>query len=118
MRLTNKQIAEAFSGGNFEYTFSYLADDIQWNIVGDKIVKGRGSVIEFCNKTAKYFADVTTKFTISNMIVDANLVSIDGTAQFINKENKSTYVSSCDVYNFNDGKLQEITSYCIVTRKG
>ena len=98
MQPTNKEISEAFSNGNFKFTYDHLADDILWNIVGDKILKDKATVVEFCNKTAAYFAEVTTRFTMHNTIVDNNFVAINGTAHFINKENKSTYVSSCDLY--------------------
>ena len=117
MQPTNKEISEAFSNGNFKFTYAHLADDIQWNIAGDKILKGKAAVVEFCNKTAAYFSEVTTRFSMNNMIADNDCIAIDGTAHFINKENKSTHVSSCDVYRFKGGKLQEITSYCIVTGK-
>ena len=117
MQPTNKEISEAFSNGNFKFTYDHLADDILWNIVGDKILKGKAAVVEFCNKTAAYFSEVTTRFSMNNMIADNNCIAIDGTAHFINKENKSTHVSSCDLYRFINGKLEEITSYCIVTGK-
>ncbi len=117
MNIKPSQIAEEFSKGNFEFAYNHLAQDIQWNIVGDKLLTGKDQVIEFCNKTAEYFREVTTEFSTSNIIADANLVAVSGIAVFINKENKRTEVSSCDVYLFEDGKLKEITSYCIVTSK-
>ncbi len=117
MKPTNTLLSQQFSGGNFKITYDYLADDIVWNIIADKILKGKENVIAFCDSTAAYFASITTKFTTSNLIANNNCVAIDGTAEFINKENKTTHVSSCDVYRFENGKLKEITSYCIVTDK-
>ena len=49
MQPSNKEICKAFSNGNFEYTYNFLTDDIEWDIVGDKIVKGKPAVVEFCN---------------------------------------------------------------------
>lgn len=115
MQLTNQEICEAFSKGNFEITYNYLAEDIEWNIIGDKILKSKNSVIDFCNKTAQYFSEVTTIFSITNLITEGNCVVINGTAQFVNKQDKTTHVSSCDVYRFKVDKLQDITSYCIIT---
>jgi ketosteroid isomerase-like protein len=117
MKVTIKQISEEFSNGHFEFCYDYLADNIVWNIVGDKIVKGKESVIEYCNKTAQYFSEVTTTFIRSNVIVDGDCVAIDGTAEFINQEGKSTHISSCDIYRFKNEQLLNITSYCIVTCK-
>lgn len=117
MQLTNKQICKAFSNGNFKFCYPFLAEDVEWNVVGDKLVKGKAAVVEFCNNTVAYFSSVTTEFTMSNLIGSNNSFAIDGTAQFINKENKITNVSSCDVYRFKNGLLKNITSYCIITNK-
>jgi ketosteroid isomerase-like protein len=117
MKATIKQISTEFSNGNFKCCYDYLAHNIVWNIVGDKIVKGKESVIEFCNKTARYFSEVATTFSMHNTIVDGDRVAINGTAEFINRLGKSTHISSCDVYLFKNGQLLNITSYCIVMDK-
>jgi ketosteroid isomerase-like protein len=117
MKSTIKQISKEFSNGNFKFCYNYLADNIVWNIVGDKIVKGKEAVIKFCNKTARYFSEVTTMFNMHNIIVDGDCVAINGTAEFINPQGKSTHISSCDVYHFKNEQLLNITSYCIVTSK-
>lgn len=116
MQPLHKQIALAFSGGNFEFCYPYLADDITFNIVGNEAVSGKDAVIDFCNKTAQYFTRVTTKFELDNVIVDKNCVAINGTAEFY-VDDRVNCVSSCDVYKFAHGKLKEITSYCISTKK-
>ena len=117
MQSIQKEIALAFSGGNFEFCYEYFADDVVFNIVGNDVVTGKEALIEFCNKTAQYFATVTTKFEMDNLIVGDNCVAINGTAEFY-VEDRVNYISSCDVYKFIDGKLTEITSYCISTKAG
>lgn len=117
MQPTITQLSQEFSGGNFKFTYNFIADDIVWNIVGDKILKGKDAVIEFCNATAAYFAEVTTEFVMVNLICDGKAVAIDGTAAFTNKENKRIQISSCDVYQFEEGRIKSITSYCIVVNK-
>ncbi len=117
MQPTITQLSQEFSGGNFKYTYNFIADDIVWNIVGDKILKGKDAVIEFCNATAAYFAEVETKFILVNLISDGKAVAIDGTATFTNKENKLIQISSCDVYQFEEQQIKNITSYCIITNK-
>jgi hypothetical protein len=119
MQELQKQISLAFSGGNFEFAYPYLADDVFFNIVGEELVSGKQAVIDFCTKTASYFTQVTTKFGLDNMIADENCVAINGTAEFyVEKDNRTNYISSCDMYKFKDGMLTEITSYCISTKKG
>ncbi|KYG79671.1 hypothetical protein AWW67_10100 [Roseivirga seohaensis] len=113
----NKEIAIAFSKGEFSSVYDKLANNIEWNIVGERLLKGKEEVIAYCQKTAQYFSEVSTDFRLKSIVAEGNHVMINGTAEFIGKSNKSTYISSCDVYSFKENKLQEITSYCIKTNK-
>ncbi len=117
MKLSNSQIATSFSTGQFADTFSYLADTIIWNIAGERLLDGKQAVTEFCNQTAKYFSEVITEFKISNTIINDNYIVIEGSAIFINKANKKTVVSSCDIYHFENDSLIHINSYCITENK-
>lgn len=48
------------------------------------------------------------------MITDGNKVVITGTAEFSRDNKRVSFVSACDVYEFNDKEqIQKITSYCI-----
>jgi uncharacterized cupin superfamily protein len=44
-------------------------------------------------------------------------VIVEGTAQFQDQENQISSVASCDVFQFSDGRLVEITSYVIELNK-
>ncbi len=112
-----RQISEEFSKGNFEFAFGHLSENISWNIVGTELLTGKVKVIEYCNNTSAYFKEVETDFRVIDVMVDGDRVAITGMAVFINREQKKTEVSSCDVYRFDDGILKEIVSYCIVTNK-
>ena len=116
--MTTKEIAEAFSTGNFDLTFPYLADNIQWTVIGDNFTEGKQAVIDQCNQIANYFKSLTTDFKLINTITDKDRVAINGTAEFIRDGKRVNFVFSCDVYEFNDNKiLQTITSYCIADNK-
>ncbi len=117
LHTNTRQISEEFSKGNFEFAYKHLAEDIKWNIVGSEMLTGKEKVIEYCKNTSAYFKEVETDFRMNDVIVDGDLIAITGTAVFVNREKKKTQVSSCDVYRFNNGKLIDITSYCIVTGK-
>ena len=39
--MTQVQIAEAFSNGNFEFTYPFLSKNIVWNVVGKNLFKGK-----------------------------------------------------------------------------
>jgi ketosteroid isomerase-like protein len=111
--MNNQQIAAAFSTGRFNDCYPYLANDVSWHVVGEHLLQGKDAVVQFCEKTAAYFASVSTDFKTANIIVDGDTIAIDGNANFITSENKTITVASCDVYRFEDGQLKAITSYCI-----
>ncbi len=118
MSLTIKKIAEEFSRHNFENTYPYLLDNIQWNLIGEKQLEGKETIINTCEQSAKYLTGVTTKFIKFKTVLSDKCVVIDSLAEYIDKENnKSTIISSCDIYEFKDDKLSEITSYCIELNK-
>lgn len=112
--MTQKEIAEAFSNGKFSLTYPYLAENIQWIVVGESQYDGRDKVIDYCEQTANYFKTVTTDFKTLNIIEEKNRIAINGTAEFLENKKRTAFVSACDVYEFsNENKLERITSYCI-----
>lgn len=112
--MTQEEITIAFSSGNFEASFPYLADDVEWTVVGESKWEGIDAVKTQCRAVAQYFKSVTTDFKMENVIADPNRVAINGTAAFIRNGQTINFISSCDVYEFNlNNQLQKITSYCI-----
>lgn len=114
--MTTENIAQAFSLGRFTSTYNYLAEDIQWEVVGERFVAGKKEVMENCEKTTQYFNSVDTDFKTLNCIEDneQRTVVIIGTAEFSKNGQHLSFISACDVYQFNeDGLLHRITSYCI-----
>ena len=104
--MTQKEIAEAFSNGEFEKTFPYFSDTILWEVVGENKFTGWDEVIENCILTAH--------FKTLNVITDLNRISVNGTAEFLKDNKRVAFVSACDVYEFdNESLLEKITSYCI-----
>lgn len=115
---SQKQIAEAFSNGDFELTYPYLSENIVWTVVGENEFVGIKEVINNCEQTAKYFKSVTTKFKTINSIAGENRVAVNGTAEFFRNNKRVAFVSACDVYEFDDNNmLQSIISYCIPEKK-
>lgn len=111
--ISQEQIARDFSKGEFERTFQYLADDVQWTVAGEMTLKGREEVVSHCLKTAVYFASVTTDFRIISVISSNGRVAVEGTAEFIKDGKKTAFVHACDVYEFREGRLMNIRSYCV-----
>jgi hypothetical protein len=114
MELTGEQIAEAFSRHDFEASYPYLADDIRWNIVGERLVEGKENVISVCRESAEYLTGVTTDFRRFRKVITDDCVVIDSVAEYTGKEEaERSLVASCDIYDFTNGNVSEITSYTV-----
>lgn len=115
--MTKKEIAQAFSDGQFEKCLDYLTEQTIWNTPGEQFLTGRKEIEPFCKKISAYFSSVTTDFKQLNLIENECCVSINGTAEFIREGERVSYISSCDVYEFDtENKIISINSYCITER--
>jgi hypothetical protein len=118
MKPSPREIAEAFSNGNFEQTFPYLSEDIVWNVIGENFFKGKSDVVENCRQTAEYFKSVQTDFKTEDVIVADNKVVIRGTGEFFRDGESINFIIACDVYEFNEkNELAKISSYCIPAKE-
>ena len=114
MEYSKKQIAELFSNGKFEEIIGFLSEGIVWNVVGEKTYKGKKTVTENCQQTAEYFKSVQADFITDEVIVSENKVIVIGTAEFKRNGKRVNYISSCDIYVFNNkNEIEKISSYCI-----
>ena len=115
MQLTQKQIAQAFSSGNFQSTYPYLSKHIQWSVINNFECIGKKEVIAQCDKTTIYFASISTEFKQIDVIECDTKVVITGTADLSKNGTHIEFISACDVYEFStDTMLLKITSYCLI----
>ena len=117
MSLIIDQIAEAFCSYRFAVTYPYMADEIKWSIIGKEELVGREAVIDQCNKAAKFLETVSATITKLKINRAETFVVVEGAAQFQDQENQTSSVASCDVFQFSDGRLVEITSYNVELNK-
>lgn len=116
--MTKTEISKAFSNGEFEKTYNFIANNAIWKVIEEETFEGKKAIIENCEKVGSYFNSVTTDFKTLNVISDNNIVVVNGTAEFIRDNKTVSFVSACDIYEFNDNnQIQTITSYCIQSKK-
>lgn len=108
-----EQIAKTFISHNFEETFLFMADDIKWNVIGRQELVGRDAVIAQCAEAKKFLATVTTTFTKLEATRAGNTVFVEGACLFRDHKDQTSRVASCDVFQFSEGQLVEITSYVV-----
>ena len=110
--MTNEEQARAFSGHRFEEVLDSLADDVVWNLVGEARLEGRSAVVDACRGTAAELTDVTTTWPRFVSTGDGDVVAVDVIGRYEDKDGV-TAVSSCDIYEFDDGRIRTITSYTV-----
>jgi hypothetical protein len=103
MSLNIDQIAEAFCSHRFAETYPYMADEIKWNIIGREELMGREAVINKCAEGAKFLETVSTTYPKLKIYCAETCVIVEGAAQFQDKDNQTSSVASCDVFQFLDG---------------
>ncbi len=115
--MTKIEISKSFSSGDFEKTYDFIAENAEWTVVEENTFIGKQAIIEKCKQVGSYFKTVTTRFTTKNIITEGNKVVINGTAEFLRDTLRISFVSSCDLYEFNEkSQIQTITSYCIQSK--
>jgi hypothetical protein len=78
--------------------------------IGREELMGREAVIDRCAKLAKFLETVSTTFTKLKINRAETFVVVEGVVQFQDQENQTSSVASCDVFQFSDERLVEITS--------
>lgn len=112
--MNKEEIAGLFSKGSFEKTYDFVAENAEWIIVEENHFKGKEAILNQCKKVSGYFNTVTTNFNTLKVISVGRDVVITGTAEFSKDNEQLSFVSACDLYEFNDLDLiQKITSYCV-----
>ena len=115
--MTKSEIARAFSNGEFVKTYDFIAENAEWIVIEEDKFIGKQAIIDNCEKVGSYFKSVTTDFKTLNTIADGNIVVINGTAEFLRDGKRISFVSACDVYEFNDqDNIKTVSSYCIQSK--
>lgn len=110
--MTNLDLARAFSGHRFSETYEHLAETVAWNLVGQARLQGRDAVIAACEATSTENADVITSWARFVATADGPTVAIDAIGRYAGPDGVSA-VSSCDIYEFVEGRIHTITSYAV-----
>jgi ketosteroid isomerase-like protein len=111
MNETQRRTAEAFSAHRFAEAYPALADDVRWELVGQDTLAGRQAVVDTCEGTLAELGEGTTEFLRFVVVAEGDRVAVDTIARYTDTEGGTGLVSSCDVYEFRDGRLTAIRSY-------
>jgi ketosteroid isomerase-like protein len=111
--MTFADIAIAFSQHRFHQTYDLLADHVRWITVGEKVTEGRDAVVAACTASAAELTDVRTDFDRFVVVAGTDAVAVDAIGRYTDADGTVSIVSSCDVYEFDDGMITTITTYAV-----
>lgn len=110
---TIEEIARAFSSRDFEAAFPYLVADVTWEIVGGEHLTGAEEIRGACERSAANLSGVTTEFRRFRTVAGDDFVVTDTLADYTDPEGNKSTVASCDIYDFDTGRISAIVSYNI-----
>jgi hypothetical protein len=94
---------EAFSMGDSAAALDFIADGIEWHIVGDRTIDGNAAVKEMCEDAA---SQGKANFQNGRVIKGKNHIVVEGA-------DLDTDMHYCDIYTIEQEQTMEITSYCL-----
>ncbi len=106
-------MAERFSRHQFAATYAAMRDDIQWTLVGDRVISGKPAVVAECEKSSAYLASATTSFESFRVIGAGDTVVVESRATYVDAAGASSAVASCDIYDFVAGLITAIASFTV-----
>lgn len=115
--MLKKDIAFLLSTGKFSEASSYLSKEVKWNIVNDQELNGFIEVQRYFESVSEYFDTVVTNFKVDEVIENKDKVVVVGTAEFYKDDKLLNVIEACDVYLFENNKVKELKSFCILLDK-
>jgi len=103
-----QNLTVAFTKSDQEFLQASLAEDIYWNVLGERITHGRGNLLE----NLHWFDDELEELTVQHALTHGKAGAVDGKG----KLNTGKIFAFCDVYEFTDTKgtrVRAIASYRI-----
>ena len=89
--------------GDAQPAQDFIAEDIEWHIVGDRTIDGNAAVKEMCTDAA---AQGRPNFQNGRVIKAKNHLIVEGS-------DLDTDMHYCDIYAIEKEQIVEITSYCL-----
>ncbi len=109
-----RQVDAAFGANNVEGFLELCAEDVKWEIIGDKTVAGKNAIRQFA---ASMGGMIPPKIENRRIIADGDSVAAHGTVTMTNETGENTAYDYCDIYRFQDDKIIELLSYVIKNDK-
>jgi ketosteroid isomerase-like protein len=105
LKLANAAMAE----GDTEGFLSHCTEDVEWNFVGDRTIRGKAAVRGYVAETyAK-----PPKFDISELIAENDLVTALGEITITSSDGSAKSYWYCDVWRFRNDKMAQLRAFVV-----
>lgn len=111
MSLSPVDIATAFSSQRYDEVEPYLAADIFWDLVAGKPRLNRDEVMTLLRESSAALRSIQSTFLEQRVIDGGDTVVVDSVIEYVADDGDKSVVSSCDLYEFEGGKVTHIRSY-------
>jgi hypothetical protein len=112
-----RKFNDAFVTNDTDFIVNQLADDVEWDMVGDHKIIGKEKVREAMQAMSGSMKVLAMH--IEKYIIHDGEAAVNGTMNMLDKGNEITF-GFCDVYTFsedNSEKIKAMTSYVVPLKK-
>lgn len=110
--MTNKNVVDKFfsnwSQGDLDSVMALCTEDVVWDNVPMKPVRGRTAIRNFLEKFSKGMSDI--KYDIANALEDADSLMLEGVENYT-KNGKKVSVRYMASFKFREGKICSWSDY-------
>jgi ketosteroid isomerase-like protein len=104
-----------FAEGKFEGFLSFCDEEVEWTIVGDKVVKGREAIRQLMQSMAEESSEPPRFFDVDVVIGEGDCVVSLGDMTMKDKDGRNVPYSYCDIYRFRGEKIAELRTFVAKT---
>ena len=112
--MSNKQtidkVIKAFEDNNVEAILDLLTDDAEWQMLGDKTIKGKDNWRAFF---AQHPEMTMVSSTTNHIIIDGDQAAVDGEVSCKDKDGNLFDMYYCDLYELQDAKVKKMVTYSV-----
>jgi ketosteroid isomerase-like protein len=107
-----RQANAAVVKGDHEGFLAHCTEDMEWEFVGDRTLKGKEAVRQYMK--AAYVEP--PRFRVDHLIAEGDFVTALGDIEMKDETGRLVRSAYCDVWRVRDGKLAELRAFVIEIR--
>lgn len=100
--------------GDYEGFLAHCTDDVIWEFVGDRTLRGKQAVRRYMAETYRQ----PPRFSTDRLIAEGDFVTALGEIELPDASGRPVRYAYCDVWRLRDGKLAELKAYVIAADEG